>query len=138
MTSLQGRDEVETYRATLLIRNSAPLGPYSRTMPRILWKPQGGMVVSYARGTPVIEFAPMDEGREENRKRERVEERNRVRGKMECGGGGGRVMNHSTTTRHFISGNRNVTCYSLSGEEPIQALQGYLTNKKTHPPRTLP
>ena len=64
MTSLQGRDEVETYRATLLIRNSAPLGPYSRTMPRVLWKPQGGMVVSYARGTPVMKFAPMDEERE--------------------------------------------------------------------------
>ena len=28
------------------------------------------MVVSYARGTPVIEFAPMDEGREENSEKE--------------------------------------------------------------------
>ena len=27
------------YRGTLLISNSAPLGPYSRTMPRALWKP---------------------------------------------------------------------------------------------------
>jgi len=26
-----------SYRGTSLIRNSAPLGPYSRTMPRILW-----------------------------------------------------------------------------------------------------
>ena len=25
------------YRGTPLIRNSAPLGPYSRTMPRALW-----------------------------------------------------------------------------------------------------
>jgi len=25
------------YRVTSLIRNSAPLGPYSRTMPRALW-----------------------------------------------------------------------------------------------------
>ena len=25
------------YRGTSLIRNSAPLGPYSRTMPRPLW-----------------------------------------------------------------------------------------------------
>jgi len=25
------------YRGTSLIRNSAPLGPYSRTMPRALW-----------------------------------------------------------------------------------------------------
>ena len=25
------------YRGTLLIRNIAPLGPYSRTMPRALW-----------------------------------------------------------------------------------------------------
>ena len=25
-----------------LIRNSAPLGPYSRTMPRALWSPWGG------------------------------------------------------------------------------------------------
>ena len=27
----------ERYRGTSLIRNSAPLGPYSRTMPRALW-----------------------------------------------------------------------------------------------------
>jgi len=25
------------YRGTSLIRNNAPLGPYSRTMPRALW-----------------------------------------------------------------------------------------------------
>jgi len=25
------------YRGTSLIRNSAPLGPYSRTIPRVLW-----------------------------------------------------------------------------------------------------
>ena len=27
------------YRGSSLMRNSAPLGPYSRTMPRALWKP---------------------------------------------------------------------------------------------------
>jgi len=30
------------YRGTSLIRNRAPLGPYSRTMPMALWKPWGG------------------------------------------------------------------------------------------------
>ena len=30
------------YRGTSPIRNSAPLGPYSRTIPRTLWKPWGG------------------------------------------------------------------------------------------------
>ena len=40
------------YRVTSLIRNSATLGPCSRTMPRALrWL--GGGVVSYERGTPV-------------------------------------------------------------------------------------
>ena len=29
------------YRGTSLIRNIAPLGPYSRTMPRALWWPKG-------------------------------------------------------------------------------------------------
>ena len=31
-----------SYRETSLIRNSAPLGPYSRTMPRALWWSLGG------------------------------------------------------------------------------------------------
>jgi len=43
----------EGYRGTSLIRNSAPLGPYSRTMPRTIWRPLGGGAVSYERGTPV-------------------------------------------------------------------------------------
>jgi hypothetical protein len=30
------------YRDTTSIKNSTPLGPYSRTMPRALWKPWGG------------------------------------------------------------------------------------------------
>ena len=30
-----------TYGGTSRIRNRAPLGPYSRTMPRALWKPKG-------------------------------------------------------------------------------------------------
>ena len=29
------------YRGTSLIRNGALLGPYSRTVPRALWKPKG-------------------------------------------------------------------------------------------------
>ena len=41
------------YRGTSPIRNSAPLGPYHRTMPRALWKPLGGGAVSYERGDPV-------------------------------------------------------------------------------------
>jgi len=28
----------KAYRGTSLMRNCAPLGPYSRTMPRALWK----------------------------------------------------------------------------------------------------
>jgi hypothetical protein len=36
-----------TYRGTSLIRNSAPLGPYSRTMPRALWWSYGGGADSY-------------------------------------------------------------------------------------------
>jgi len=39
------------YRGTSLIRNRAPPGPYSRTMPRALWKSQGG-AFSDERGTP--------------------------------------------------------------------------------------
>ena len=35
------------YRGTSLIRNRPPLGPYSRTMPRALWKSLGGGAVSY-------------------------------------------------------------------------------------------
>ena len=31
-----------SHRGTLLIRNSAHTGPYSRTLPRALWWPQGG------------------------------------------------------------------------------------------------
>ena len=30
------------YRGTSLIRNCLLLGPYSRTMPRALWRPSGG------------------------------------------------------------------------------------------------
>ena len=32
----------EGYRATSLIRNSAPLAPYNRTMSRALWRSWGG------------------------------------------------------------------------------------------------
>ena len=41
------------YRGSLLIRNSALLGPYSRNVPRALWWSQGGGAVSYERGTSV-------------------------------------------------------------------------------------
>jgi hypothetical protein len=30
------------YRGTSLIKNSAPVGPHSRTMPRALWRSYGG------------------------------------------------------------------------------------------------
>ena len=33
------RTAPNAYRGTSPIRNSAPLGPYSRTMPKALWKP---------------------------------------------------------------------------------------------------
>ena len=37
----EGRDRkvypLSDYRGTSLIRNSAPLGPYSRAMPRVIW-----------------------------------------------------------------------------------------------------
>jgi len=33
------RNNAGPYRSTSLIRNSAPLGPYRRTMPRAQWKP---------------------------------------------------------------------------------------------------
>ena len=32
------------YRGISLIRNSASLGPYSRTVPRALWQSQGGVL----------------------------------------------------------------------------------------------
>jgi len=35
-----------------LIRNSGRLGPYRRTIPRVLWWSWGGGAVSYERGTP--------------------------------------------------------------------------------------
>ena len=42
-----------TYRGTSPIRNSTYLGPYSRTMPRALWKPLGGRLFCDERGIPV-------------------------------------------------------------------------------------
>ena len=39
------------YRGTSPIRNRAPFGPYSGTMPRALWCPRGGTFF-YERGTP--------------------------------------------------------------------------------------
>ena len=45
--------ETAPCRGTSLIRNSAPLGLHSRTMPRTLWWSWVGGAVSYERGTPV-------------------------------------------------------------------------------------
>jgi len=53
--------ECGEYRGTSLIRNSAPLGPYSRTMSRALWSSWGDGAVSYERGTPVG-FAVLQDG----------------------------------------------------------------------------
>ena len=36
------RAHLETYRGTSLIRNTSILGPYSRTLPRVLLWSQGG------------------------------------------------------------------------------------------------
>ena len=41
MRHLQRQPTPLAYRGTSLIRNSNPLGPYSRTMPRALWRPLG-------------------------------------------------------------------------------------------------
>ena len=41
------------YRGSSLIRNRHPVGPYSRTMPRLLWRSWGWGAVSYERGSPV-------------------------------------------------------------------------------------
>ena len=42
--SRKHRDARGLYRGTSLIRKRAPLGPYSRTMPRALWWPYGGLL----------------------------------------------------------------------------------------------
>ena len=41
---LQPPGPIREYRGTSLIRNCAPLGSFSRTMPRALWRPCGGML----------------------------------------------------------------------------------------------
>ena len=41
-------------RGTSLIRNSTPLGPYSRTMPMALGGPYGGGSISDERGNPIV------------------------------------------------------------------------------------
>ena len=35
---------VHLYRGTSLIRKHHPVGPYSTTMPRLLWRSEGGML----------------------------------------------------------------------------------------------
>jgi len=46
--------EEALYRGTSLIRNRLLLGPYSRTMPRVIQWTYGGGAVSYQRGTPEV------------------------------------------------------------------------------------
>ena len=48
------------YRGTSLIRNSVPLGPYSRTVPRALRWSWGGVAVSYERKKPVFQADSVD------------------------------------------------------------------------------
>ena len=45
--------EEERYRGNSLIRNSAHLNPYGRTMPRTLWKPWGRGLFLTKRREPV-------------------------------------------------------------------------------------
>ena len=53
-------------QGTSLIRNRAPVGPHSRTMPRSLLTPWGGVDVSYKRDTPVERVLhPLASGRSE-------------------------------------------------------------------------
>ena len=40
----RGTDSGRVYTGALLMRNSAPLEPYTRTMPRALWWSQGGVL----------------------------------------------------------------------------------------------
>ena len=39
---VQVRPDPRVYRGTSPVRNRLPLGTYSRTMPRVIWLPQGG------------------------------------------------------------------------------------------------
>ena len=39
---LEHRQFIEAYRGTSLIRNRHPVGPYRRTIPRLLWRSWGG------------------------------------------------------------------------------------------------
>ena len=55
--ALHGRTN-SSYRGTSLIRNSAPLGPYSRNTPRPLMVVQVRGAVYYERGTPVLRDDP--------------------------------------------------------------------------------
>ena len=43
----------ERYRDTSLMKNTPLLGPYRRTIPRVLWWSLGGAAVSYERSTSV-------------------------------------------------------------------------------------
>ena len=49
VSKVMKKKEVHHYRGTSIIRHTPPVGPYGRTMRRLL----GGGTVSYDRGTPV-------------------------------------------------------------------------------------
>ena len=50
---------VTTYMGTSLIRNRAPLGPYSRIMPRDTWRPKfAHFEISVTPWKPLLPFSP--------------------------------------------------------------------------------
>jgi hypothetical protein len=60
------RTSAVQYRGTSLLRNSAPLAPYSRTMARALWWSWGGVLILMSE-EPL--YGPAS-GQEANRKRD--------------------------------------------------------------------
>ena len=96
------------FRGTSVIRNSAPLGRYSRTMPRALWWSQGGSCFSCARCPCRNKRTPLPLAHLRNSQARR----------------------DVYTTRDVEPSSRNV---ARAGQHPT-LLQGYLTYKKTHPP----
>ena len=59
--SVAGVRTLSEYRGTSLIRNSAPLGPYSGNMPRALWCSQGWELFLMS-GVPHVGFRVEDVG----------------------------------------------------------------------------
>ena len=104
------------YSGTSLISNRAPLGPYSRTAPRVLWWSQGRGSVSYERGTPVTKK-----------------------------NGNARLQGEGTTENIFKAftlkmlkpGLDPAHGWLMCAKLASQRLQGYLAPKKQRSPRTL-